>query len=82
MLDEIGDEHRGRKFAIIIDEAHSGQGGRTSARKASLLARSVGSPLEKKTPKTPGRCGHYSKLSASLSELTIYLLLDKRCTIN
>ena len=31
ILDEIGDEHRGRKFAIIIDEAHSSQGGRTSA---------------------------------------------------
>ena len=31
VLDEIGDEHRGRKFAIIIDEAHSSQGGRTSA---------------------------------------------------
>ena len=27
ILDEIGDEHRGRKFAIIIDEAHSSQGG-------------------------------------------------------
>ena len=31
VLDEIGDEHRGRRFAIIIDEAHSSQGGRTSA---------------------------------------------------
>jgi type I restriction enzyme R subunit len=31
ILDEIGTEHRGRKFAIIIDEAHSSQGGRTSA---------------------------------------------------
>jgi len=31
ILDEIGDEHRGRRFAIIIDEAHSSQGGRTSA---------------------------------------------------
>ena len=27
ILDEIGDEHRGRRFAIIIDEAHSSQGG-------------------------------------------------------
>ena len=27
ILDEIGDEHRGRNFAIIIDEAHSSQGG-------------------------------------------------------
>ncbi|MBI1918342.1 MAG: type I restriction endonuclease subunit R [Planctomycetes bacterium] len=31
ILDEIGDEHRGRKFALLIDEAHSSQGGRTSA---------------------------------------------------
>ena len=31
ILDAIGYEHRGRKFAIIIDEAHSSQGGRTSA---------------------------------------------------
>ena len=30
ILDEIGDEHRGRRFAIIIDEAHSSQGGKTS----------------------------------------------------
>ncbi|MBN2146665.1 MAG: type I restriction endonuclease subunit R [Anaerolineales bacterium] len=32
ILDEIGDEHRGRKFAILIDEAHSSQGGRVSAK--------------------------------------------------
>ena len=31
ILDEIGSEHRSRTFAIIIDEAHSSQGGRTSA---------------------------------------------------
>jgi type I restriction enzyme R subunit len=31
ILDEIGNEQRGRKFAIIIDEAHSSQGGQTSA---------------------------------------------------
>src|SRR5207249_10160774 len=31
ILDEIGSEHRGRSFAIVIDEAHSSQGGRTSA---------------------------------------------------
>lgn len=31
ILDEIGNTHRGRRFAIIIDEAHSGQGGRTAA---------------------------------------------------
>jgi type I restriction enzyme R subunit len=31
VLNEIGDAQRGRSFAIIIDEAHSSQGGRTSA---------------------------------------------------
>jgi len=31
ILDEIGSTHRGRQFAIIIDEAHSSQGGKTSA---------------------------------------------------
>ena len=31
ILEEIGSEQRGKKFAIIIDEAHSSQGGRTSA---------------------------------------------------
>ena len=31
ILEAIGSEHRGRRFAIIIDEAHSSQGGRTSA---------------------------------------------------
>lgn len=32
ILDELGSEHRTRRFAIIIDEAHSSQGGRTSAK--------------------------------------------------
>jgi len=31
VLDSIGDEHRGGKFAIIIDEAHSSQSGKTSS---------------------------------------------------
>jgi len=31
ILDEIGNEQRTRNFAIIIDEAHSSQGGKTSA---------------------------------------------------
>jgi type I restriction enzyme R subunit len=31
VLDVIGNEHRGGRFAIIIDEAHSSQGGRTTA---------------------------------------------------
>jgi type I restriction enzyme R subunit len=38
VLDEIGDEHRGSRFAIIIDEAHSSQGGRTSAAVSMALS--------------------------------------------
>ena len=38
ILDEIGNEQRGRRFAIIIDEAHSSQGGRTSAAISGALS--------------------------------------------
>ena len=38
ILDEIGNEQRGRRFAVIIDEAHSSQGGRTSAAMAQALS--------------------------------------------
>ena len=38
ILDAIGGEHRGRTFAIIIDEAHSSQGGRTAAKMNIALA--------------------------------------------
>jgi type I restriction enzyme, R subunit len=37
ILDAIGSEHRGRSFAIIIDEAHSSQGGKTSAAVSGAL---------------------------------------------
>lgn len=38
VLDEIGSEHAGRRFAIVIDEAHSGQGGRTALAMNRALA--------------------------------------------
>ena len=38
ILDEIGSDHRGRRFAIFIDEAHSSQGGKTSAAVAMALS--------------------------------------------
>ena len=38
MLDDIGNEHRDRNFAIIIDEAHSSQGGRTAAKMNMALS--------------------------------------------
>ena len=37
VLDSIGEEHRGGNFAIIIDEAHSSQGGRTAAAISAAL---------------------------------------------
>jgi type I restriction enzyme, R subunit len=38
ILDEIGAEHPGRSFAIVIDEAHSSQGGKTAAAMSEALA--------------------------------------------
>ena len=38
ILDEIGNEQRRRNFAIIIDEAHSSQGGKTSAAMSQALS--------------------------------------------
>ena len=46
ILDEIGNEQRGRRFAIIIDEAHSSQGGRTSAAMAQALSEAGGAAAE------------------------------------
>ncbi|MBV9995468.1 MAG: DEAD/DEAH box helicase family protein [Caulobacteraceae bacterium] len=38
ILDDIGSLHRDRRFAIVIDEAHSSQGGKTSAAVSRALA--------------------------------------------
>lgn len=38
ILADMGDEHRQNKFAIIIDEAHSSQGGRTAAKMNMALS--------------------------------------------
>lgn len=48
ILDEIGSDHRNRRFAIIIDEAHSSQGGRTSAAVSRALGE-TGEPVEDET---------------------------------
>jgi type I restriction enzyme R subunit len=44
ILDEMGDEHRERNFAIIIDEAHSSQGGRTAAAMSQALSAAGAEP--------------------------------------
>ena len=48
ILDAIGDEHRNHRFGIIIDEAHSSQGGRTSA-SVSMALGVVGAEEEEET---------------------------------
>ncbi len=48
ILDAIGSEHRGRRFAIVIDEAHSSQGGRTSAALSMALS-TAGSEEDEET---------------------------------
>jgi len=44
ILDAIGNEHRGRSFAILIDEAHSSQGGRVAAQMNMALSEHGGQP--------------------------------------
>jgi type I restriction enzyme R subunit len=46
IMDEIGDEHRGRNFAIIIDEAHSSQGGKISGKMNVALSEKGGENVE------------------------------------
>ena len=48
ILNEIGNTQRGRRFAIIIDEAHSSQGGRTSKAMAEALS-DAGKKVEEET---------------------------------
>ncbi len=50
ILDEIGDLHRGRSFAIVIDEAHSSQGGKTSAALSEALKESGDADAEQPDP--------------------------------
>jgi len=49
ILDEIGNEHRGRKFAILIDEAHSSQGGQAASKMNRVLAAEGGEEDEETT---------------------------------
>jgi type I restriction enzyme R subunit len=51
ILEEIGSEHehRGRRFAILIDEAHSSQGGRTSGA-ISVALSEAGAEVEEESP--------------------------------
>ncbi len=67
ILDAIGNEHRGRKFAIIIDEAHSSQGGRTSASMSRALGEAGVEEEEESTEDKINRLMESKKMLANAS---------------
>ena len=67
ILDEIGDEQRGRNFAIIIDEAHSSQGGKTSAAMAQALSEAGAEQEEETFEDTINRLMEARKLLSNAS---------------
>ena len=67
ILDAIGDEHRGRRFAIIIDEAHSSQGGRTSASVSMALGEAGAEEEDETTEDKINRLMESRKLLANAS---------------
>ena len=67
ILDEIGSEHRGRRFAIIIDEAHSSQGGRTSAALSMALSTAGAEEDDETTEDTINRLMEAKKLLPNAS---------------
>jgi len=67
ILDEIGSEHRGRRFAIVIDEAHSSQGGRTSAAVSMALAEAGAEEQDETVEDTINRLMEAKKLLPNAS---------------
>ncbi|MBE0411469.1 MAG: type I restriction endonuclease subunit R, partial [Anaerolineales bacterium] len=67
VLDEISNEHRGRKFAIIIDEAHSSQGGRTAAKMNIALSAEGGEEDEDTLEDTINRIMESKKMLPNAS---------------
>ncbi|HEX2955284.1 MAG TPA: DEAD/DEAH box helicase family protein, partial [Chitinispirillaceae bacterium] len=53
ILKEIGDEHRQNKFAIIIDEAHSSQGGKAASKMNTALSAIKEEPAYSKAAESP-----------------------------
>jgi len=49
ILAEMGDDHRQNKFAIIIDEAHSSQGGRTASKMNMALSSDISESEEEES---------------------------------
>jgi len=73
ILDEIGDGHRGRTFAIIIDDAHSSQGGRTSAKMNIALAANGAEEEEETVEDTINRLMEARPMAGTASPLDLPL---------
>ena len=67
VLKEIDDAHRGRRFAILIDEAHSSQGGKTASAMSKALAES--SPT-RRTWSTTSSSGAWTRARCSPTRAT------------
>ena len=67
ILDEIGNEQRGRRFAIIIDEAHSSQGGKTSVALNMVLSEAGAEEEDETTEDTINRVMAARKLLPNAS---------------
>jgi len=67
ILDEIGNEPRGRRFAIVIDEAHSSQGGKTSAAVSLALSAAGAEEDDETTEDTINRIMEARKLLPNAS---------------
>ena len=67
ILDEIGNEQRDRRFAIIIDEAHSSQSGRTSAAVSMALSEAGAAEDDETTEDTINRIMAARKLLPNAS---------------
>ena len=67
ILDAIGNEHRGHTFALIIDEAHSSQGGRTSASVSMALGQAGAAEDDETTEDKINRLMESKKLLTNAS---------------
>ncbi len=67
ILEEVGADHRSRNFAIIIDEAHSSQGGKTSAAVSMALSQAGGEDEEETTEDRINRIMEGRKLLSNAS---------------
>jgi type I restriction enzyme R subunit len=67
VLEEIGNEHRGKPFALIIDEAHSSQGGKTAAAMSTALSQAGEEEEEETTEDKINRIMEAKKLLPNAS---------------